>query len=155
MSDLGILTAVEAELVTAIATPGITGVSTVSRAMSANDLIRYRDLRDIAVGVSYVDARRDAEVGNSGFKGIGHREMFVQTTWNIALRRTSLRLQTDSTPRGEMIAVADTIRDRVHFLQSAQRPGSKFLFVEEQFAETEDGLLVYVAAYNLLVSLGV
>lgn len=155
MSDAGILTAVETEIITALTSTVITGVASVSRAMSANDLIRYRELRDVAVGVTYVDARRDRELGGDGFKGIGHREMFCQTTWNVAMRMQTLRTQSDATPRLTLLGIADVVRDRLHFLQSAQRPSSKFLFVEEQFAETEDGLLVYVAAYNLLVSLGV
>ena len=147
MSDIGILAAVEEEIITAISTPAIVVGMPVLASMSPQDLIDRDSLKSPAVGVIYLGTTKTIQYA------VGSRRLRATTKWRIAVSSTNLK--GTASARKDVYSILEGIRNQLHYLHSAQSPRACYLFLEEQCPDTQSqGKIVAYADFTLDLILG-
>lgn len=158
MTDVGTYAALEAEITTALA--GISGVVEVIPTCDIEDLV-YRVSPDggggrtPVIGVVEVASKRTTVPGSAGggFYTIANRIVTAESVWEIAVCVRNERGKSDA--RSTSRTILETIRDRLHYLSTAQDYKSKWQWQGEEKVKTaEDDLYAWVATYSLTCFFG-
>ena len=144
MSDVGLYDAIEAEILSKIGTPS--GVVTVAKTLSVDDLINRNGIAKPAVGIICTGMRRDAPLAT------GQSRFYATTTWQIAVAIDNLAGAVNS--RTTIYNIFELVRSTLHYQTSAHAPG-RYLAMNEEWPEQQpEGRIVGVANYELQVLLG-
>lgn len=153
MTDVGIYTALETELTTALA--GISGVVEVVPTCDVEDLV-YRigpdggGGRTPVIGVVEVGSKRTSVPGSAGggLYSIAGRKITANSAWEISVAVRNERGKSDA--RSTVRTILETIRDRIHYLETAQPYKGKWQWQgEEKVKTTEDDLYVWISTYSI------
>ena len=149
MSDVGTLAAIQTEIKTALTTPTeiVTGMVVID-SMSLDDLMR-KDAwgRMPALGIVYMGT------DNATPYAIGNRQLRATTKWRIAIAHQNLK--GSQFARNDVYNLLEAIKDRVHYLHSAQSPKAAFMFTSDSVLDTQpEGKVTAYVEFTLDVILG-
>lgn len=146
MSDAGLYDAIEAEIYTALTTSPISGIVAVAKTMAVEDLIAREGLR-AAIGI--VDAGANA----GELLAVGNRMISARSRWEVSVvvRNDRGRVEARPAVRGFL----ETIRDRIHYMQSAIGSRPRYQWISDHYVDVADeGLCAAVATFEIQTYFG-
>jgi len=145
VSDIGLYAALEAELIAALT--GISGVATLVPTVSVDRLAGMDGVRKPAIGV--IDTGAEFREQYAITKG----RSLATVSWDIAIVVQNMRGVTAARPT--VRTLLETIRDRVHWLQTGTSSKGRYRWRSDQHIQLpDDSLDAAVASFEIAVSVG-
>lgn len=149
MSDVGIYDILENEIVTALQTPAIPGVATITPTVSIKELIFFDVKKRPAIGVIDVDSEKTDEMSANG------RIVGADSRWQVGIVVDSKRSWSEA--RSRTRELLEVVRDRVHNLKTATSSRGSFKWESDKYVDIvgDDKLVAATATFVISVNYGV
>lgn len=150
MSDVGLYAALEAEIIEALTDTPIDGVKKVLRTAGVEDLVFQDTALRPVIGVI------DAGAKELDRPAVSSRLVGALSEWQIAVVVTSKRGLPDA--RTTVRTLLETVRDRVHNVQTATSSRGKYRWISDQYVNVVGGdgsVAAAIATFVIPINFGV